>query len=119
MKGLGSDIIEIKRIKKATERLGDRFLNKIFTEEEKKYAFSHKDPYPHLAARFAAKEAVAKALGVGLRAGLTFLDIEIIKDDLGKPLVKLHHPSFAQKGQLHLSISHCKEMAMAVVILEE
>lgn len=119
MRGLGSDIVEIARIKGVLERHPDSFLNKTFTKNEQDYCLSHRDPAPRLAARFAAKEAVAKALGLGFGESLGFLDIEILNDQLGRPLVHLSpqashalgHPSFL------LTLSHEKHYALAVAIL--
>lgn len=117
-KGLGSDIIEIERIRKSIDRYGLHFLNRIFTEKEKTYCLSHQDPAPYFAARFAAKEAVSKALGTGIGSSLSWLDIEISHDLLGKPMATLsekanHHFDFPK---LLLSLTHSKEYAFAVAI---
>lgn len=82
---IGIDLVETARIKIAEKRTPG-FLQKVFTEGELAYCLKHKDPYPRLAARFAAKEAVVKALGSGFR-GIDFLDIEIRPNTLGKPEV--------------------------------
>lgn len=119
VKNVGNDIIEISRIKKAWQRHGDRFLEKIFTAKEQAYCLSKKAcPERHLAGRFAAKEAIAKALGTGF-GPISWLDIEIINDAQGKPIVvsserllsEFNHPQFL------ISISHCHEYATAVAIL--
>lgn len=115
----GIDIIEISRIKKAVEENGKRFLEKVFTLDEidyceKRAAAKHQ----HYAARFAAKEAVAKALGEGLANGICWTDIEVVKGDNGKPSIKLHKQAkkiAAEMGikSLNLSLSHCHEYAVA------
>lgn len=119
--GLGIDIIEIERIKDAIKKNGDRFLNRLFSKKEQEYCNQLKnDPSIRFAARFCAKEAVAKALGCGFGKELTFLDIEIQNNQKGKPLVFLSEKANAQfqNPLLHLSLSHCKLFANAVVIWE-
>ncbi len=120
VRGVGVDILEIHRVKEAHERNGDRFLEKVFTPSEIAYCKKHHDPYPRFAARFCAKEAVAKALGVGIGANLGFHDIEIVHDPEGKPLVKLSEMAnkFFKKPQIHLSLSHSKEYATAMVVVD-
>ncbi len=119
IKGIGTDIIEIDRLKKAYLRKGDFFLNKIFTDNEKKYCLKFKDFIPHFAARFAAKEAVVKALGMGFGKEITFKDIEIINDLNGKPEVKI---SYNLKNKFNfsdilLSISHSEKYAIAFCLI--
>src|SRR5438477_181350 len=77
IKGLGNDIIEIKRVREAIRRHGIHFLNRLFTQREQDYCYKYKDPDPHFAGRFAAKEAIAKALGTGFGAHLSWVDLEI------------------------------------------
>jgi holo-[acyl-carrier protein] synthase len=117
--GIGNDIIEIERIERSIERYGQKFLDRIFTKEEQNYCLKHHHSPRNFAGRFAAKEAVVKALGTGIREGVSWLDIEIINDAEGKPCV-----SFSTKlqetfpnTQIHLSISHAKQYATAVAIL--
>lgn len=88
--GIGIDIIEIERIQQSYEKFGDRFLNKIFTQTEKDYCLGKKNLYQHLAARFAAKEAVSKALSTGWSKGFRWKDIEIYNEKSGMPRVKLY-----------------------------
>ncbi|MCH9621938.1 MAG: Holo-[acyl-carrier-protein] synthase [Chlamydiia bacterium] len=116
--GIGTDIISIDRFAKSIERQGETFINTIFTEEEKAYCKKFKDPTGAYAVRFSAKEAVAKALGCGFNEVLTFLDIEIIKDDLGKPSIRLSSRAneHFEDPHIELSLSHCKEYATAFVI---
>ncbi|SET06316.1 holo-[acyl-carrier-protein] synthase [Natronincola peptidivorans] len=117
--GTGIDIIEIHRIKKAIER-NSRFIEKVFTTEESNL-FQERNLNPNtIAGFFAAKEAVAKALGTGIRS-FQWQDIEVKKDSLGRPYIKLHNNAYKiaySKGieEIHLSISHCREYAVAQAI---
>lgn len=118
--GLGTDIIEIERVKKAAERHPVRFLERLFTLRERHYCSQFKDPYPHLAARFAAKEAVFKALGTGL-AGAQWTDVEILNDAVGAPKVHLsgHLKEVFPTATLYVTLSHCRAFATATAILEK
>lgn len=120
VRGVGIDILDIDRIRKACEQHGVRFLEKIFTQEEISYCQKHKDPYPRFAARFCAKEAVAKALGVGIGAHLSFHDIEIYHNKEGRPEVKLSDRAhrFFKRPRLHLSLSHSAHQATAMVVVD-
>lgn len=88
--GIGIDIIEIERIKKSIEKFDHIFLNKIYTKTELDYCLSKKNKYQHFAARFAAKEAIAKALATGWSKGFRWKDIDIYNEKSGMPNVKLH-----------------------------
>lgn len=120
--GIGVDIIEIDRIKSAILK-NQSFINRFFTAKEIEYLFDKdKVRFESVAGFFAAKEAVSKAMGTGFR-NFKFLDIEIYKDNLGKPLVKLHNDAhnIANKNgsyRIHLSISHNKQSAVAYCIME-
>ncbi len=111
MQGIGTDIIEIDRIRQAIDRLGQNFVDRLFTKGEQEYCRKYQDPAPHYAARFAAKEAIVKALGTGLRGGLSWTDIEIIRDESGRPTGRVNG------RELLISMSHCKEHATAVALL--
>lgn len=121
--GIGTDIIEIDRIKKAVGRTG-RFLDKLLTPlERKNIDQGNKYAYASIAGIFAAKEAVSKALGTGF---VTFemKDIEILKDEKGKPLVNLYNGAKVRANelgihQIHVTISHCHAYATAFVITEK
>lgn len=119
--GLGTDILEISRMRSSIERHGLHFLNRLFSQKEQDYCYKYQDPTPHFAGRFAAKEAVAKAFGTGFGAQLSWHDIEIINDQLGKPVVILS--ATIQKKynnpKIHISISHCTTYAMATAIWEK
>ncbi len=115
-KGIGIDIIEIQRIKKGIEEHKEHFLSRIFTEEERAYCEKYKDPFPRFAGKFAAKEAIAKALGVGFGKELKFQDMVIYHDDRGKPFVKfsVEVMSRFESPVVEISISHSEEYAVAV-----
>ena len=118
--GIGTDIIEVKRIEQSIERYGQRFLDRIFTLSEQEYCLKHRDSGRHFAGRFAAKEAVAKALGTGLTEGLGWLDIVIGNEENGKPSLTLS-PAVAEaygSPRLHVSISHSRDYALAFVVSE-
>lgn len=111
----GTDIIEIERIKKSIENLGDKFIDTIFTEKEKVYCESHKNmKYQHYAVRFAAKEAIYKAFSD--LENLSWKDVEIIPDSNGKPKVKILKKIDLKLLDIDISLSHCKEYAVAMVI---
>ncbi len=118
IKGIGTDIIEIERIKLAIERHGNRFLNRVFTSKEQLYCLQHNFSSVHFAGRFAAKEAIVKALGLGFRKGISWLDIEIINDSNGKPHVILSDQLKALDPSVSIlvSISHCRTYATAFAI---
>jgi len=111
--GTGIDIIEIERISKAIKRWGDGFLHHVFTEEEIDYARKHRYPNQHFAARFAAKEAVLKAIGDN--AHIVWKDIKIINDRHGKPTCIFKDKNF--KHQILVSISHTENYAVASAII--
>jgi holo-[acyl-carrier protein] synthase len=120
----GVDIIYIPRVERAVRQFGDRFLERVYTPLERLYC---RERIPELAVRFAAKEAVAKALGVGMRIlardGIRWHEAEIIGDGRGKPLVRLHGGAAARAGELSLiewsvSLTHEREYAVAFVVAQ-
>ena len=121
--GIGTDIIEVSRIKAVMEKdIG--FREKIFTEGEIAYCEKMKNKYQNYAARFSAKEAFLKAIGTGWRFGIRFADIDVYHDEYGKPLIRLTGKAeeLALRdgiSKIHVSLSHLKEMATAVVIVEK
>jgi holo-[acyl-carrier protein] synthase len=119
--GLGVDIIEVPRIKKALDRWGKRFFKRVFTSEERRYSMRKAFPEQSLAARFAAKEAVMKALGTGLSGGIAWTDVEIVNNPQGKPEVKLGSKITDLVGdkKVQISLSHTREFAVAFAVLEE
>lgn len=117
----GTDIIEIERIKKAINDLGEAFINRIYTENEIKYCEEKKNAkYQHYAARFAAKEAVFKAISKLLndKYSMKWKNIEIVNDETGKPNVRILDTNIKKLKNIDISISHCKEYAIAMVIAE-
>jgi len=123
--GIGTDIVEIERVKQAAERNGDRFLNRVFTPSERSFCDSRRDRFACYAVRFAAKEAVLKAMGTGL-AGSRWTDVEIARKTGGFPTVLLHGATAALAakkgiGRMLLSLSHDREkaLAFAVAVREE
>lgn len=123
IKGIGVDIVDIQRLKRAVERWGDRFLERVFTEGEITYCLGKGDPYASLAVRFAAKEALLKAVGAG-EGRLAFRDIEIVSRRDGNPSIR---PAGRLKGVLegkgitdvHLSLSHERHYGVAFVVAEK
>lgn len=118
--GIGTDICEISRMKKACARPG--FLERYFTAEENRLFQERKMKAQTIAANFAVKESVAKAFATGVR-GFSLTDIEVLRDDLGKPFVMLHRRAkerFDEMGGrlIHVSVSHSKNDAVAFVIIE-
>lgn len=117
----GTDIIEIERIKELIEKTGEQFLNRIYTLNEIQYCESKKDvKYQHYAARFAAKEAIFKAISKVLdnKFGMQWKNIEILNDENGRPSVKFINFKIEGLKQIDISISHCKEYATATVVAE-
>ena len=118
----GTDIIEVERIKESIEKLGDKFLNRVFTENEIKYCEKKNiSKYEHYAARFAAKEAIFKAISPLLdnKFSIDWTDIEILNDDQGRPYAVLSKENL-KNINIDISLSHIKEYALAtaVVVLE-
>lgn len=120
VEGLGIDVVEIDRVRGVVDRWGDRFLRKVFTDREIAYAGSRKNAVQHIAARFAVKEAVAKALSTGWSGGFRWKDVEVENDPAGKPTVAL---GGELRGRLagaviHVSISHSDTVVVGVAIVE-
>lgn len=116
----GTDIIEIERIKESIEDLGEKFLNKIYTENEIKYCESKKNmKYQHYAARFAGKEAIFKAISKILqdKYSITWKDVEIIDDKNGRPEIVFLNQKYEQIQSIDISLSHCKKYATANVTI--
>ena len=116
----GTDIIEIERIKESIEEFGEKFLKRVFTEGEIQYCESKKaQKYQHYAARFAAKEAIFKAISGNLsdKYELEWCDYEILNDENGKPNVKIKRLDLSNIEDIDLSISHCRQYAVATVVV--
>ena len=121
--GTGIDLVEVQRIRDALLRHGDSFAQRILTEREWDYCRAHADPAPCVAARFAAKEAVAKAFGTGIGAALGWHDIEVTHMESGRPTVLLSEAGVALlaavgASRVHLSLTHERSHAAAMAILE-
>ena len=119
--GIGTDVVEIARVGSVVDRWGEHFLRKVFTERELAYARSRKDSIPHIAARFAVKEAVAKALGAP--PGLHWHDAQVPRTAGAPPVLEVTGTVAARAAELgiarfHVSISHDAGIASAVVIAE-
>jgi holo-[acyl-carrier protein] synthase len=122
--GTGVDIAEVPRIQASIERFGERFLRRVFTDAEIHYCDSKVNRAERYAARFAAKEAALKAIGTGLRMGISWREVEVTRQPGGRPTITFHGVAaeFASKlgaKHAHLSLSHTKEHAIAYVILED
>ena len=111
--GMGVDIIEVRRLRQAIEKWGNDFLKRIFTDKELKNAKTRSSLYQHLAGRFAAKEAVFKALG---DQGLNWKDVQVLNDKEGKPHCVILNGR-AKKVNVHISISHVKNYAVANAVI--
>jgi holo-[acyl-carrier protein] synthase len=111
-------LVEVPRFQRVVDRSGERFLHRVFTDGELRYARSRKTTMQHLAARFAAKEAVVKALGAPKGLGLEWHDLEITHSTDGQPQVVFHR-SLARfrKKQVHLSLTHTEQHAIATAIV--
>ena len=118
--GIGTDIVEIKRVKKIYNKYGDNFARKILSNDEfKKYKFSNKK-ISFLAKRFAAKEAIGKAIGIGIRNGVILRYLSINNDGLGRPFVKIqNHKKFnlTEKEEIHISLSDESKYAIANALI--
>ncbi len=121
--GVGLDLVEIGRIRKLYEKAGDRFLRRVFTPLERDCLKLKKNPFPSMAARFAAKEAAFKALNLR-DAGVSWLDLEVITKPGGKPTMRLRGPAALRAKKMgvcsmHLSLTHSREMAAACLVVEK
>ena len=122
--GIGTDLVHIERMERVIRRWGDRFIYRIFTSEEIKICYSRPFPASAFALRFAAKEAFSKAVGLGMRKGVRWRDIEVFHFTGGRPGLRVHGRSsdICQEEKItgfHLSLSDEGEYAMAIVVLEK
>jgi holo-[acyl-carrier protein] synthase len=122
--GLGTDMTRAERFRRFVTAEKTALLERLFTVGERDYSMAKSDPAPHLAARFAAKEACLKAFGLGWREGISWNDMEVVPDELGRPDLQLRGRAAeiaAEKGvdKVHLSYSHEGDYAVATVILEK
>src|ERR1700689_2841829 len=122
--GIGTDLMEIGRIQQSIDRFGERFLRRVFTPREIAYCQRKKNAAESFAARFAAKEAGAKALGTGISRGVGWLELEVAREARGRPTLQFHGRAAEIARHLGvmrtaLSITHTAEVAMVSVILEK
>jgi holo-[acyl-carrier protein] synthase len=122
--GSGIDLIEVGRIQRSVDRYGGRFLDRVYTAAEQAYCLGKRNSAESFAARFAAKEAGAKALGTGISFGVSWLEIEVVREASGRPTIQFHGRAAqiaADLGVAHasLSITHTASVAMASVVLED
>ena len=120
---MGTDLAEVDRIRRSVARFGERFLQRIYTERERKYSFSKANFAERLAARFAAKEAGMKAIGTGWSRGVSWQDFEVTNEPSGRPTLRLRGAAARVAEELgvkriSLSLTHTASEALAVVILE-
>jgi len=121
--GIGIDVAEVKRIRAVIESQGERFLRRVFTLEEVAYCEKFKNKYERYAGRFAAKEAAMKALGTGWSRGVRWVDVEVVRQRGGRPVLQLHGEARKIADRLavkhiSMSITHTAEQAFAQVIFE-
>ena len=119
--GLGTDIVEIVRIGRMIERHGEQFLNRVYTDEEIRYCRRRRECYQHFAGRWAAKEAIMKALGTGFVRGVGWQDLEVITQKSGQPIVNIRggareHAETLEIDEILVTISHCRSYATATAI---
>lgn len=122
VKGLGVDLVKIARLRRVVERWNERFLRRVFTSDELNYCLKRRDPIPHLAARFAAKEASLKALGTGFSMGVRWTELEVHRKPGEPPILVLSGRAKAiglAKGasQVLLSLTHDGDYAFAQALL--
>jgi holo-[acyl-carrier protein] synthase len=123
VRGIGVDVVQVSRIGATLERFGERMLKRLFTDSERAYCQGHKDPLPHFAARFAAKEATSKALGTGMSGGVGWTQIEVIQPGGRQPRLIMSgvaHERFQALGctASHLTLAHDGGIAVACVVIE-
>ncbi|MEK9137214.1 MAG: holo-ACP synthase [Bacteroidota bacterium] len=120
VKGVGVDILEIQRIQKSIDSLGQSFLEKIFTPAEITYCTAKHNTAQHFAARFAAKEAVSKALATGRRGDFAWKDVEVMNDTLGQPHITLSGKlkESLSHASIFVSLSHSESHVVAMVVIE-
>ncbi len=122
--GTGIDIVEVPRIGQSIKRFGERFLARVFTPAEIRYCDAKANRTERYAARFAAKEAAMKAIGTGMRGGVTWKDFEVGREPSGRPTMLLHGKAAQVAERLgvrrsHLSVSHTEQHAVAYVVMED
>lgn len=115
IKGIGVDLVAVERIERMVDSWGEKFLTRVYTDEELQYCLPKRRKFEHLAGRFAAKESFIKAYG----EKLSLKDIEVISLENGEPALRLVSDSQNLRGQVHLSITHESSYALAMLIISE
>lgn len=120
IQGIGVDVVDVERMKLTLEEQGEPFLDKVFTDMEITYCRTRRKPYMHFAARFAAKEAVAKAMRTGWTGAFRWKDVEVVNEANGAPriLLKSEVAEALSKCTVHLSLSHTESTVVALVVIE-
>ena len=123
VRGVGIDVVQVERLVQSLERFGERMEARLFTDGELEYCKRHKDPLPHLAARFAAKEAAFKAIGTGLSNGIGWKQAEVIQPGGQQPRLAFHGAALERFRALgcrdsHLTLTHDGGLAIACVVIE-
>ena len=124
VRGIGIDVMKVERLIESLERFGERMEKRLFTDGERTYCHGHKDPMPHLAARFAAKEALSKAIGTGMAGGVGWKQIEVLQPGGHQPRLRLSGAALERFESLgcktsHLSLTHDGGLAIACVVIED
>jgi holo-[acyl-carrier protein] synthase len=122
--GIGTDLVEVSRVEKILQKWGDKFLAKVYSQNEIDYCRKKAFPSIHYAARFAVKESFLKSLGIGLGMGVKLRDIEVVNNEQGTPVLNVQESIKARLDKLginkiHVSITHTREHAQAIVVLEK
>lgn len=120
IQGIGVDVVDVERMRQALEASGGKLAEKVFTRAEATYCRSKKNPNEHFAARFAAKEAVSKAMRMGWSGVFRWKDVEVVNDDSGAPRVVLYNEmaKLLQNNRIHLSLSHTESTVVAFAVIE-
>jgi len=120
IQGIGVDVVDVQRLKGTLEKQGTAFTDKVFTEQEVAYCRGKKNPHEHFAARFAAKEAVGKAMQTGWRGQFRWKDVEVVNEPSGAPKVVLYREvaETLRDCTVHLSLSHTENTVVAFAVIE-
>ncbi len=120
IQGIGVDVVDVKRMEAIINEQREPFLDKVFTEHERRYCESKANPHQHFAARFAAKEAVSKAMQTGWSGKFRWKDVEVVNEESGAPSVVLSNEvaKILKASRIHLSLSHTENTVVAFAIIE-
>lgn len=120
IQGIGVDVVDVRRLKETLAKQGVAFTKKVFTEMEIEYCRGKKNPHEHFAARFAAKEAVGKAMQTGWRGEFRWKDVEVVNEPSGAPKIVLYREvaETLKKCKVHLSLSHTENTVVAFAVIE-